>query len=95
MALKVRQQIMGQPVPKIFPHNILRTGEHISQDEKLMGLLSTYYPVSLETDDDYSTKLSWCLEHCQNKFRDIRHAESRIWYFQNEKDASLFALKWS
>lgn len=68
---------------------------HLTKDEKLMSLLATYYPVTLEEEGNYSERLSWCLEHCQNKFRDIKLSNSRVWYFQNEQDASLFALKWS
>lgn len=85
---------MGQPVPRIMPRPRV-FDSHLTQDEKLMDLLSTYYPVTIEREDDYSEKLTWCLEHCQNKFRDIKMTTGRVWYFQNEQDASLFALKWS
>ncbi len=67
----------------------------LADDERLMELLATYYPVSLDEDNNYSEKLTWCLEHCQNKFRDIRHTTNRVWYFQNEHDASMFAMRWS
>lgn len=65
------------------------------EDDHLMKILEAYYVVRLEEDDNYSGKLTWCLEHCQNKFRDIRESKCRAWYFQNEQDASMFAMKWS
>ena len=68
---------------------------HLTQDERLMNLLATYHPVMLEDEGDYSERLTWCLEHCQNKFRDIRMTKGRVWYFQNEQDATMFAMKWS
>ena len=67
----------------------------LADDERLMDLLSTYHAIALDEDDDYSAKLTWCLEHCQNKFRDIRHTKSRVWYFQNEHDATMFAMRWA
>ena len=76
------------PKPKVMD-------SHLTQDERLMDLLSTYYPGTGEDEGDYSERLTWCLEHCQNKFRDIRMVKGRVWYFQNEQDATMFALKWS
>lgn len=85
---------MGRPIPVIRASR--RPADRLANDEELMKLLSTYYPVSIDDDDEnYSEKLTWCLEHCQNKFRDIRHTDTRIWYFQNEQDATIFALRWS
>lgn len=63
--------------------------------DKLMALLETYHKVHLEDDEKYPEKLTWCLEHCQNKFRDIKHGDGMYWYFENEQDASMFAMKWS
>ena len=68
--------------------------EHLKVDERLMGLLSTYHAIILP-DEDFSAKLTWCLEHCQNKFRDLSDSNGRAWYFQNEQDAALFALRWA
>jgi hypothetical protein len=51
--------------------------------------------VRLSKDDDFAEKLTWCMQHCQSKFRDIRESDCRAWYFQNEQDASIFAMKWS
>lgn len=68
----------------------------LSKDDKLMKLLDTYYKVRLDYDSDhYSQMLTWCLEHCQSKFRDIRHGEHMDWYFEQEQDALVFAMKWS
>jgi hypothetical protein len=66
----------------------------LTEDERLIALLNTWNPISTQDDDDFNGKLVWCLEHCEGKFRDIRYFDSRVWYFQNEKDAAMFALKW-
>ena len=85
---------MGTPVAKIMPKPKV-VDSHLTRDEKLMGLLSTYFPVIIKNENDYSEKLTWCLEHCQSKSRDIKMSDGRVWYFQNDKDASMFALKWA
>ncbi len=77
------------------PTWVAQHAEHdLPQDERLMKLLSTYHPVKLQ-DQDFPEKLTWCLEHCQNKFRDLNIDGYRVWYFENESDATMFALKWS
>ncbi len=72
-----------------------KVGSILLEDDKLMKILESYYVVRLFNDDDFSEKLSWCLEHCQSKFRDIKESDCRAWYFQNEQDASMFAMRWS
>lgn len=72
-----------------------KIGSTLMEDEKLMSILESYFVVRLENDEDFSEKLTWCMEHCQNKFRDIRESTCRAWYFQNEQDASMFAMKWA
>lgn len=69
--------------------------EDLKKHEQLMNLLDTYHKVHLEDNLHYPEKLSWCLEHCQSKFRDIKHGDGMDWYFEKENDAALFALKWS
>ena len=71
-----------------------RAEEHLKVDDRLMLLLGTYYVIVLQ-DDDFAEKLTWCLENCQNKFRDLAHLAGRAWYFQNEQDATMFAMKWA
>lgn len=72
-----------------------QNAEHdLQQDDRLMKLLETYHPVKLQ-DEDFPEKLTWCLENCQNKFRDLNIDGYRVWYFENEKDATIFAMKWS
>lgn len=74
---------------------VSRNPEHdLSSDEKLMALLKNYTPVKL-VDTEFSLKLTWCLEHCQSKFRDVSINGDRVWYFKLEEDATLFALKWA
>lgn len=64
-------------------------------DNQLWDILKDYHVVRLQGDDNFNDKLSWCLENCQNKFRDIRENSYRAWYFENEKDATIFAMRWS
>ncbi len=80
------------PTPTIL--RAQRAEEHLKVDERLMQLLDTYHVIVLR-DDDFSEKLTWCLENCQNKFRDLSDPNGRAWYFQNEQDAMLFAMRWS
>ena len=71
-----------------------RAEEHVKVDTRLMDLLSSYHMIRLP-DDLFSEKLTWCLEHCQCKFRDLSDMGGRAWYFQNEQDAAMFALRWA
>jgi|MesohylFT_1024984.scaffolds.fasta_scaffold50896_3 hypothetical protein len=73
----------------------LRAENHLKADERLMELLGTYHSVHLGNDEDFPEKLTWCLENCQSKFRDLSEIDGRVWYFENEYDATLFAIKWS
>lgn len=68
--------------------------EHLKIDDRLMSLLSTYHVIVL-SDDDFAEKLTWCLENCQNKFRDLSDTNGRAWYFQNEQDAMMFSMRWA
>jgi hypothetical protein len=72
----------------------IKAEEDLKVDDRLMDLLESYTMIILP-DNDFSEKLTWCLEHCQNKFRDLSVNNGRAWYFQNEQDASMFAMKWS
>jgi hypothetical protein len=69
--------------------------EDLLKHDKLMELLENYHKVHLLENADYAEKLSWCLEHCQSKFRDIKHGDGMYWYFELEEDATMFALRWS
>jgi hypothetical protein len=69
---------------------------HLVQDERLMQVLENFYVIHLNNDQLFPEKLTWCLEHCQNKFRDLAEGNGyRAWYFENEQDATMFAMKWS
>jgi len=67
---------------------------HLKVDQRLMDLLGTYNMIMLP-DEDFAEKLTWCLEHCQGKFRDLSDTNGRAWYFQKEQDATMFAMKWT
>jgi hypothetical protein len=63
--------------------------------ENLMAVLADYHVVRVPyTPTQYNNMLTWCLEHCQNKFRDLQESNGRAWYFQNEQDAVMFAMMW-
>lgn len=81
---------MGIPV---ITGNIRRQPQMI--DDKILEALSNYHVVRLDEDTEYNAKLTWCLEHCQNKFRDFRESNHRAWYFKEETDALMFAMRWS
>ncbi len=62
----------------------------------MRNILATYHavPTSMEMFEDYAGRLEWCLTHCGGNFTDVQAHESRIWYFEQEKDAIMFSLKW-
>lgn len=68
--------------------------EDLKKHDQLMKLLDTYHKVHLPNNDEYAEKLTWCLAHCQGKFRDLKHGDGMFWYFESEKDATMFGLKW-
>jgi hypothetical protein len=72
----------------------MKAENHLKVDQRLMELLGTYSMIVLP-DEDFAEKLTWCLESCQGKFRDLSEQNGRAWYFQNEQDATMFAMKWS
>lgn len=72
-----------------------RPPKDLNKHSKLMDLLSTYHRVCLKNNDLWAEKLTWCLENCQSKFRDMPKGDEVHWYFQNEQDAALFAMKWA
>lgn len=72
-----------------------KVGSILLEHDRLMKILESYYAVRLTNDEDFAEKLTWCMENCQSKFRDIRESNCRAWYFQSEQDASMFAMKWS
>ena len=68
----------------------------VSSHEKLMSLLKSWHVVHVQNEKHFAEKLTWCLEFCQNKFRDIKASEGGMdWYFENEQDAMMFAMKWA
>lgn len=88
---------MRTPVPKIMPTPKLRSwfSDDLRKHDQLMTLLDTYHKVQLSNNENYPDKLSWCLEHCQSKFRDLSHGNGILWYFESEQDATMFALRWT
>ena len=72
-----------------------KIGTILMKNDRLMEILEGYHIVRLDKDADFNEKLTWCMEHCNQKFRDIKENDCRAWYFQSEQDATMFALKWS
>lgn len=73
-------------------------GADLSEHDRLMNLLNTYHKVHLKktaSSENYGDTLTWCLEHCKGKFRDIKQGDGLDWYFEIEEDATMFALKWA
>ena len=75
-------------------HRAQRSEDHLKIDQRLTELLNSYHAIVLR-DDNFSQKLTWCLENCQDKFRDLSDPNGRAWYFQNEQDAAMFAMRWA
>lgn len=73
----------------------MRAEHDLKADDRLTELLKTYYAVRVGNDIEFPEKLTWCLENCQSKFRDLSEQDGRVWYFQNEQDATMFAMKWA
>jgi hypothetical protein len=73
----------------------IRAENDLRADERLMEVLDSYHAVHVKNDYDFSEKLTWCLENCQSNFRDLSDSHGRVWYFQNDQDATRFAIKWS
>lgn len=73
---------------------IRKRDERLAKEENLMKLLNSWTKIQTDEGDDFNDKLVWCLEHCQDKFRDIKEYGNVTWYFENEQDASMFAMKW-
>ena len=69
----------------------------LTKHDKLLELLETYHRVEVQSPDRdiYGDTLSWCLKNCRGKFRDLKHGDNMIWYFEVEEDATLFALRWA
>ena len=85
---------MIDPDPTVTILRAQKAEEHLKVDDRLMSLLNSYHVIVLR-DDDFSEKLTWCLENCQSKFRDLSDPSGRAWYFQNEQDAAMFAMRWA
>ena len=88
---------MSKTPPEMMTTNIfkaIKAENHLKVDQRLMELLDTYHMIVLP-DDDFAEKLTWCLEHCQDKFRDLSDQNGRAWYFKSEQDATMFAMRWS
>ena len=104
MVIEVRK-IMGQSVPMMrAAKQSIRAwySPDLSKHDQLMTLLETYHKVHIDPTENskggwenYGDTLSWCLKHCQGKFRDVKQGDGLDWYFEIEEDATIFALKWA
>ena len=53
---------MIDPDPTVTILRAQRAEEHLKIDQRLMQLLESYHAITLK-DDDFSEKLTWCLEN--------------------------------
>jgi hypothetical protein len=75
---------------------VISGSRSFASDERLMNLLESWKSVQLPIcHEEFNDMLLWCLEHCQNKFRDMPSGQIRTWYFENDQDLTMFLLKWS
>jgi hypothetical protein len=64
-------------------------------DAELINLLAAWTRILVRhSRADYNTCLIWCLQHSQGRFIDRQYDNDRLWYFENEKDAVLFAMQY-
>lgn len=66
----------------------------IKTHKKLRELLGKWSKVATTRDEDFESKLCWCIDKCKGKFRDMKENNQRVWYFENEYDAIIFAMRW-
>lgn len=67
-----------------------------SRHDDLMRLLQSWHQIKVRYDkNNLGDQLLWCFENCQGHFRDIQQFDTKVWYFEREQDAALFALKWA
>jgi hypothetical protein len=69
--------------------------QYSDNEVELINLLDGFYTV--ETPHRFhNEKLEWCFFNCAGRFSDKTvGANTNRWYFEHEKDALLFVLKWS
>jgi len=85
-------------IDKLAEQKMRTWSPDLSNHDRLLDLLETYHKIPIEKIPDtsvYGDVLTWCLEHCRGKFRDLKHGDGFIWYFEKEEDAALFALRWA
>ena len=99
MVIKIRKAIEKNMSMPMFKTKIQTwTGSDLNNHDQLMNFLKNYHKVHItETvnSESYGNTLTWCLEHCKGKFRDIKQGDGLDWYFEVEEDATMFALKWA
>ena len=63
-------------------------------DTELIDLLESWTAILVKTETaTYSRCLIWCLHHSQGKFVERKRDNDRLWYFENEQDAVMFAIQ--
>ena len=63
-------------------------------DTELLDLLESWTAILVKIETaTYSRCLIWCLHHSQGKFIDRAFEDDRVWYFENEQDAVMFAIQ--
>jgi len=69
----------------------------IDNDDRLRQQLFNWHHINSDSADySYTEQLDWCLKHCQGQFRDFPTSRTgRMWFFENDKDATMFAMRWA
>ena len=63
-------------------------------DAELIKLLESWTHILVRRDTAaYTECLTWCLKHSQGRFIDRTWDSNRLWYFEDERDAVLFAMQ--
>ena len=64
-------------------------------DAELINLLASWTHILVRKETaSYTDCLTWCLKNTQGRFIDRIWDGHRLWYFENEKDAVLFAIQY-
>lgn len=67
---------------------------NIIDDAELTKLVASWTPILVRKESaSYSECLIWCLKYSQGRFVDRSWDNNRLWYFEDERDAVLFAMQ--
>ena len=63
-------------------------------DAELIDTLDSWTAILVKKETaDYTPCLLWCLKHSSGRFIDRTWDNNRLWYFENDQDALMFAIQ--